>query len=179
VEHSGGRDFTNPAPSDTLADMPDSTLLAFWDHVRSTTLRRLEGVVEKEARWKTSGLHNTILWHAGHALIVTEWLIMDSLGRRANMPPGWFELFNWNSRPAETRPEQWPPLEKIVLELQAQYSRMRGILSALTEEQLEAAVPVHDSASARSMIAHAIQDEACHCGEIHLLRKLYAKENLS
>jgi hypothetical protein len=47
--------------------MPDQSLLLLLDEVRDKTLQVLHAVDPRHARW-------TILWHAGHAYILAEWL---------------------------------------------------------------------------------------------------------
>src|SRR5271157_1534891 len=52
--------------------MPDKCLLLLLDEVRAKTLRILKSVPAEHARWAPPGLHNTILWHAGHAYVLVE-----------------------------------------------------------------------------------------------------------
>lgn len=154
--------------------MPDATLLLLLDEVRGKTLRVLEGVGPEEARWTPPGLHNSILWHAGHSRVVSEWLILGALGQKPQVPPGWFELFSWESRPAHVPPDRWPPLADVVEELQAQHRRLRSLLAGLGEPELAQNSAGNPGRTVRSSIVHGIHDEACHSGEIWLLRKLQA-----
>jgi len=80
--------------------MPDKCLLLLLDEVRAKTLRILKSVPADQARWAPPGLHNnTILWHAGHAYVLVEWVTMKSLRRTPQIPDGWYEMFSWESRP--------------------------------------------------------------------------------
>ncbi len=47
--------------------MFDESLLLLLDEVRGKTLRLLQDVTGKDARWFPPGLHNHVLWHAGHS----------------------------------------------------------------------------------------------------------------
>jgi hypothetical protein len=154
--------------------MPDATLLLLLDEVRAKTLRRLDGVTPEEARWTPAGLHNTILWHAGHIYVVVESLAMRGMGRPPCIPDDWFAIFSWESRPAEVVPERWPALETVVTELQAQHRRLRALIHDLTPEQLEMPVPELSGRPTRYAIVHGLHDEANHAGEIWLLRKIWA-----
>ena len=156
--------------------MPDETLLSMFDEVRSTTLQMLTGVDDEAARWHPPKLSNSILWHAGHAYAVVEWLTMQSLGRTPESPVGWFEAFGWDSRPAEVSPESWPKLETVVQLLCSQHVRLRSLLATLSEVELSQPSVEWPDRSVRQMILHALQDEASHKGEIWLLRKLYLTE---
>lgn len=155
--------------------MPDPTLLLLLDEVRGKTLRALEGVGEERARWAPPGLQNSILWHAGHSYIVVEWLTMGALDRPARAPDGWFETFSWESRPAEVPEDRWPSLAEVIARLHRQQTRLGSLISELTDEQLDAPSARNAERTVLRSIVHGLHDEACHCGEILLLRKLLAK----
>lgn len=160
-----------PSPH-IIASMPDPTLLMLLDEVRGKTLRALEGVSDLEARWAPPGLQNTILWHAGHSYVVTESLTMEAVDRKPQLPTGWFEMFSWESHPRKIPPDRWPPLAQIVAELQRQHGRLRSVIAELTEGQLSTPSLAQPEHPLRYRILHALHDEACHAGEIWLLRKM-------
>lgn len=152
--------------------MADQTLLLLLDEVRGKTLHLLEGIPDRLARWAPSGLHNSILWHAGHSYILLEWFTAQALDEEPAAPEGWFEIFSWQSQPAEVPDHRWPPLAEVARQLQDQHQRIGRRLAELNEEELDAAVPGRLGHTARSLILHALHDEACHSGEIWLLRKM-------
>jgi len=90
--------------------MFDQSLLLLLDEVRGKTLRLLQDVTGKDARWFPPGLHNHILWHAGHSYVLVESLAMEATGQQPDIPEGWFEMFSWKSDPARVAPDRWPPL---------------------------------------------------------------------
>jgi DinB superfamily len=152
--------------------MPDKSLIVILDEVRGKTLRLLDSVDANHARWAPPGLQNTILWHAGHAYLLLEWLTMKALGRMPQVPNGWYELFSWESRPATLPGNSWPTLAEVIARLEEQYKCMTTIITGLSERALDEPAADHPEVSVRFAILHALHDEACHCGEIHLLRKL-------
>ena len=84
----------------------DATLLELLKEVRWKTLKLLEGVDESQARFTPEGLHNTILWHAGHALIVVEHLGFGAIPDfKPTYPADWFDKFSWSSKPATVTEE--------------------------------------------------------------------------
>jgi hypothetical protein len=155
--------------------MPDTALLLLLDEVRGKTLRILEAVPARFARWAPPGLQNTILWHAGHAYVVVEALVMGALGRSAAIPDGWFSLFSWDSQPAAVPPERWPGLPEIVDWLREQHGRLRRVLGTLTQEQLDRPSARNPQRTVRFSILHSLHDEACHSGEMYLLLKIQAR----
>jgi hypothetical protein len=152
--------------------MADSSLILLLDEVRRKTLQLVDGVTDEQARVSPPGLQNSILWHAGHCYILLEWLTSQAVGSEPACPPGWFEMFGWNSRPAEVDPGDWPPIQTVVHELRLQHGRVRKVISQLSEERLTSPALGRPDRTPRFLIVHALHDEACHCGEIWLLRKL-------
>ena len=85
----------------------DDSLMLLAKEVRGKTLRLLEGIADAQARFSAPGLNNTILWHAGHALIVVEHLGNSAAtGKPPVYPADWFEKFSWKSTPATVT--TWP-----------------------------------------------------------------------
>ena len=57
-----------------------------------------------------AGLHNHILWHAGHCFVLVESLVMEAIGELPQIPEGWFDIFSWHSDPAHIASYRWPTL---------------------------------------------------------------------
>ena len=150
----------------------DPTLLLLLDEVRRKTLSELDGLSDEQARWAPEGLQNSILWHAGHCYIVVEWLTMEALGAATTCPNGWFEIFSWTSRPAKVPESRWPALKDVIRELRLQHGRMHKLLENLTEDDFDNQARNRPDVTVRHRILHALHDEACHSGEIWLLRTL-------
>jgi hypothetical protein len=153
--------------------MPDPSLLLLLDEVRGKTLLLLEGISQREARWAPQGLHNSILWHAGHCYVLAEWLALRAAGHEPQAPEGWYEVFSWDSRPALVAAGAWPQLADVVARLRNQHGRLRQAVQALSDEALSRPTPGRGR-PVRYYILHALHDEACHGGEIWLLRKMLA-----
>jgi hypothetical protein len=150
----------------------DETLLLLAQEVRARTLWQLDGVSDEMARFAAPGLVNSILWHAGHALVVVEHLaLVPATGRPAVLPDGWDARFGWDSRPAAVA--EWPTVAEVAGALREQLHRLTDVLPALTPEQL--AQVVDPPRTLRFSIVHGLHDEAAHQGEMYLLRKMYTK----
>jgi hypothetical protein len=152
--------------------MPDPCLLLLLDEVRGKTLRILKSIPAEHARWAPAGLQNTILWHAGHAFVLVECLSMKSVGRQPQIPDGWFEIFSWESRPDLVPDDRWPQLADVIACLDSQRARLLTLIAGLSDEQLEQPSAASSRRNVRSAILHGLHDEACHCGEMHLLAKM-------
>ncbi len=106
--------------------MSDRCLSLLLDEVRAKTIRILKSVSAEHAQWAPAGLQNTILWHAGHAYVLVEWLTMNSLERTPDIPEGWYDIFSWESRPALVPADRWPSLTEVIHHLEAQHKRLRN-----------------------------------------------------
>jgi hypothetical protein len=160
--------------------MPDETLLMLASGVRGKTLRLLDPVLaagdEVAARFAPAGLNNSVLWHAGHALVVVEHLsVMPATGRPAAYPPGWFDTFSWKSNPATVT--NWPTLGEVVAALKEQLPRLTAAIAAASPQQLDQIVDPQKNRTLRYSILHGLHDEAGHQGEIWLLRKTHARRS--
>ena len=153
--------------------MADATLMEILKEVRWQTLKLLENVDDDQARFTPPGLHNTILWHAGHALVVVEELgFKGAPNHQLQYPADWFEKFNWNSKPATVT--SWPSLANLVTHLKQQRDRLAAHLETLTPDQLDKILgEAPRNRTLRGMIVHGLHDEADHQGEIYLLKKIW------
>jgi hypothetical protein len=152
--------------------MLDQSLLLLLDQVRGKTLRLLQGVGDDETRWAPPELHNHILWHAGHSFVLVESLAMEAIGELPQIPDGWFEIFSWESDPAQVASYRWPSVAQVIAELTEQRDRLRQMIEKLSEKELCRRLPGRGNQTARYAILHGLHDEACHSGEIWLLRKM-------
>jgi DinB family protein len=155
-------------------DMTDDSLLLLASEVRSKTLRLLDGVSDEMSDFAAPGLANSILWHAGHALAVVEYLaVAPATGRPPVLPEGWWETFGWDSRPQTTA--NWPAIIDVVGALRNQLPRLTTAIAALSPSQLDRIYDQANGTTLRYDILHSLHDEANHQGEIWLLRKMYLK----
>jgi len=152
----------------------DETLLLLAKEIRGKTLRLLEGVDDRQSHFAAPGLNNSILWHAGHALMLGEHLALGpATSKPPAYPPDWFEKFSWKSTPAAVT--SWPTIEQVRTALRDQLQRLISTIEALSEDQLQKVVDRERNRTLRFSILHGLHDEADHQGELFLLKKMYAK----
>jgi hypothetical protein len=152
--------------------MPDATLIELTKEVRWKTLKLLENVDDEQAMFAPPGTANTILWNAGHSLVVVDHLsfAVTKLGP-PQVPADWGDKFTRKDPAAVT---EWPQLSEIVAKLVDQRTRLLALIDTLTPQQLDKIVgePPRNR-TLRGMIVHGLHDEAGHQGEIHMLKKLW------
>ena len=156
--------------------MADESLILLAKEIRGKTLKLLDGVTdEQHAHFAAPGLHNTILWHAGHGAMLMEHLgIMPLTGsQQPGYPAGWFEMFGWKSDPRTV--SAWPSVVQVRAELTQQLDRLLHPLQSADEATLS--TPDAKGRSMRYLILHGLHDEAIHQGEMYLLRKMLMKNS--
>ena len=154
--------------------MADESLVLLANEVRGKTLRLLEGLSDQQTQFTAPGLHNSILWNAGHSLIVVEHLsVSAATGKPPAYPQDWFDKFSWTSRPATVT--QWPKASEVEARLREQLERLVAAIRPLSEEQLAKIVDPGRNRTLRFSILHGLHDEAGHQGEMYLLKKMLAK----
>ena len=155
--------------------MHDQTLLLLATEVRNKTFRLLDGVTPEQAKFTGGGgLNNSILWHAGHALVVVEHLCVTAATERPpQYPAGWYQTFGAKSLPAAVT--DWPDLGTVAVALQDQLGRLTDVLRILRQERMDQVIDAERNRTLRYSILHGLHDEANHQGEIYLLKKMWAK----
>ena len=154
--------------------MADTTLILMAREIRERTLKLLDGLSDEQARFAAPGLHNTILWHAGHGVMLMEHLgIMPLSGsRQSQYPAGWYETFSWKSDPRTVT--RWPAVDEVRAQLEQQLSRLIDLLESADEAILSK--PDAKGRPVRYLVLHGLHDEAIHQGEMYLLRKMLGKK---
>ena len=159
-------------PSATMHRMADPTLILLAKEIRAKTLKLLDGLTDEQARYVAPALCNSILWHAGHAVMLMEHLGIYPLtgSPQTGYPAGWYEKFSWKSDPRTVT--AWPSIEEMRAELTKQLPRLVNLLESADEATLSK--PDAKGRPMRYLILHGLHDEALHSGEIYLLKKMMA-----
>ena len=158
----------------------DESLILLAKEVRGKTLRLIEGMDDAQARFAAPGLNNSILWNAGHALVVVEHLGIAAaaattpIGKPSPYPSDWPEKFGAKSLPANVT--AWPAIEAVRSALRDQLQRLTALIESRTEADLAKVIDPAKSRTLRYSILHGLHDEAGHQGEIYLLKKMYGKK---
>lgn len=157
--------------------MTDPTLVNLVQWTRGKLLKTLADVDEAQARFAAPQTRNTILWHAGHASVLAEMLFLAALQARApQFRDGWFDTFGWGSKPEQVT--SWPAFADVRALLQQQFEQMTALAGAATPDLLSRPFEGMDfmrGKPLRDVAGYGLFDEAQHLGEIHLLKKLYAR----
>ena len=97
---------------------------------------------------------------------------MKALGRDPRVSTGWSKMFSWDSRPGAIPAARWPRLDLVVGRLTDQYRRLRQAIAEAADDLLTSPAAGSGGRTVRFSVVHGLHDEACHTGEILLLRKM-------
>ena len=118
--------------------MPDETLLTLADEVRGKTLRLLEGVSPELARFTGPGLNNSVLWHAGHALMLGEHLcILPAAGGQPQYPDRVGLRCSAGAACPRRSPATRGRLSDVTQRLASRRARLRTLIEGLSPTQLD------------------------------------------
>lgn len=153
-----------------------ATLQELATQVRNSTLKNLTQSDTAALLFAPAGTSNHMIWHAGHALWVVDLLGVSLLTGESELPDGWADTFGMNCRPV-VETTDWPDRDFLATLLSKQLDRLVSVLSETTEDQLaQPADPSRGPMSVSARIIHGLHDEARHCGEMHLLNKIFCSQ---
>lgn len=157
----------------TLQDQVD-VLQAMAEAVRGKTLKMLASATDKELFWAPPGLSNHLLWHAGHSVWLQDWLCIEAVTGKSELPDGWHETFSKRCRPVRET-VSWPARLDVQSQLTRQLDRLLEVIGSLSASDLQGpprTSSLPDTEPLRYWISHGLHDEANHQGEMHLLLKM-------
>ena len=145
--------------------------------VRGSTLEILMAAKTAWLTWAPPGTTNHMLWHAGHALWLSDVMCVEPLSGKSELPHGWSATFGMDSQPATTI--DWSARDEVQALLARQLARMSHLLGKVTDEQLASRAPkLGGRSNLAGWIIHGLHDEAKHSGEMYLLWKLCRASNV-
>lgn len=140
---------------------------------RSNLLKEIDGLSPEFMDIQPLGFRNTIHWHIGHVLTVTEKFLLDS-PTNSTLPDSYGKLFGYGSKPSDWS-EGVPTTETLKQQLQEQLDR----LLAIPEESYNAKVPTPFMGMERveEFINLSVLHETNHTGQIHAMKLFIQASN--
>lgn len=136
---------------------------------RNYFLKSIGAIAPEILDIQPEGYNNTIHWHIGHVLTVTEQFVFGFPQKSAHLPERYIELFGNGTKPADWKGEV-PTVEELHTKLEEQLARIKEVPEELLEAKL--AKPLLGLETHRELVNMAIIHEANHLGQLHAIELL-------
>ncbi|RSD24978.1 DinB family protein [Mesobacillus subterraneus] len=140
-----------------------------FELTRNYFLRNIDGLTAEEADVQPEGFNNTIHWHIGHILTVTEQFMMGYPKKSSHLPSNYLDLFGKDTRPAD-----WvgdiPSIEVLAVQLKEQLGRIKEVPPHMLDEKLKQ--PFLGLETFGELANMALFHESYHLGQIHAMKRL-------
>ncbi|MCP3739978.1 DinB family protein [Rossellomorea sp. BNER] len=132
-------------------------------------LKIVEAVPKEQANVQPDGFNNTIHWHIGHVLTVTEQFMFGFPHKTAHLPANYIELFGNGTKPADWKGDV-PSEDELIIQLQDQLVRLKQIPADMLEEKLES--PILGCETFGELACLTAMHEAAHLGQIQAMKRI-------
>lgn len=133
---------------------------------RNGLLKDIEKLDSNILDIQPEGFNNTIHWHIGHILTVTEQFLFGFPKQSQHLPENYMELFTNGTKPADWN-GHIPSVDELTDQLTEQLERMKQIPAEEFEKKLKK--PFLGQETHGELAAFAIFHEANHIGQIHAM----------
>lgn len=154
VEHTNGGDYMG------------ELIKKEFELLRTRLYTRVEEIAENVFDIQPEGFNNTIHWHIGHILTVTEGFLFAENGQ---LPAEYQELFAPRTKPSDWKGEV-PSIATLVQQLKEQHERINEISNETFNEKL-AEVKLGCS-TVGELAGFTFYHETYHFGQIHAMKRL-------
>ncbi|GAB4074668.1 DinB family protein [Barrientosiimonas marina] len=118
------------------------------------------------------GFNNTIHWHIGHVLTISESLLFSFPDNTDHLPKHYHDLFSNGTKPADW-PEDVPSVDELKEQLADQLERIKQIPEEKLSEKLPQAVL--GAQTYGELITVAAFHEGNHAGRVNAMKKVLKK----
>jgi uncharacterized damage-inducible protein DinB len=137
-----------------------------FELLRTRLYPRVEEIADNVFDIQPEGFNNTIHWHVGHILTVTEGFLFAENGQ---LPAEYKELFAPKTKPSDWKGEV-PSIATLVQELKKQHERINDIPNERFNELLPE--PKLGCTTVGELAGFTFYHETYHFGQIHAMKRL-------
>lgn len=134
---------------------------------RGYFIKNVESVSKEIVNVQPDCFNNTIQWHIGHVLTVTEQFMFGFPHKTTHLPVNYIELFGNGTMPADWKGDV-PTVGELVIQLKDQLVRLQQIPAEQLNEKLEK--PFMGLETFGELAGMALLHEANHLGRIQTMK---------
>lgn len=156
---------------DILKGEKSMTNLVFkqFGMTRGYFIKNVESVSKEIVNVQPDFFNNTIQWHIGHVLTVTEQFMFGFPHKTTDLPINYIELFGNGTKPADWKGDV-PTVDELVIQLKDQLVRLQQIPAERLNETLEK--PFMGLETFGELAGMALLHEANHLGRIQTMKRV-------
>ncbi|ASV66671.1 MULTISPECIES: DinB family protein [Cytobacillus] len=139
---------------------------------RNNLLREVKNIPQDLLDVQPEGFNNTIHWHIGHVLTVTEQFIMNYPNNTDHLSENYLQLFGYGTKPSDWTGEV-PSVNFLIDQLQDQIVRINKIPNDVFNQELPEAILGQKTVGQLAMLS--AYHEANHLGQIHAMKRIVEK----
>lgn len=143
-----------------------------FELTRGFFLKHLQDVTPGQASIQPEGFNNTIHWHIGHVLTVTEQFMLGFPQKSNHLPANYIELFGNGTKPSDWTGDV-PSVEVLAGQLREQLGRIKEVPAELLDRKLPK--PFLGLETFGELANMSLFHESYHLGQIHAMKKLVQK----
>ncbi|TXK76770.1 DinB family protein [Paenibacillus sp. N3.4] len=145
-----------------------------FEMTRGSFIETVESISKITADVQPEGFNNTIHWHIGHVLTITEGVISYPHPITTHLPANYIELFGTGTRPSEWKGDV-PSVDKLILMLKEQLVRLQRIPSGRLNQRLEE--PFMGLETIAEFASIVLLHEGIHIGLIDAMKRVIKASN--
>ncbi|WP_423800829.1 DinB family protein [Neobacillus sp. SAB-20_R2A] len=140
-----------------------------FEMTREYFIKIIGSVSKGQTDVQPDGFNNTIHWHTGHVLTVTEQTMFGFPHATTHLPPNYMELFGNGTKPAD-----WtgniPTMDELMVQLEDQLDRIQQIPAEQLNISLE--TPFMGCKTFGELAGLTLMHEATHMGQIQAMNRV-------
>lgn len=140
-----------------------------FELTRSRFLKSVGALDEAIVEVQPEGFNNSIHWHVGHVLTVTEQLMFGFPKKSSNIPEKYMGLFASGTKPADWQSDV-PTVQELLEQLKEQVKRIKEIPAESFKDKLK--TPFLGLETFGEVANFALFHESYHLGQIQAMKRV-------
>lgn len=140
-----------------------------FEMTREYFIKNVESISKELNDVQPDGFNNTIHWHTGHVLTITEQTMFGFPNVTTHLPTNYIKLFGNGTKPAD-----WtgniPAMDQLVVQLKDQLTRLKQIPPGRLDQDLD--TPFLGCKTFGELAGLTLMHEATHMGQIQAMKRM-------
>ncbi|MBT2618445.1 MULTISPECIES: DinB family protein [unclassified Bacillus (in: firmicutes)] len=142
-----------------------------FEMTREYFIKNVESISMELKDVQPDGFNNTIHWHTGHVLTITEQTMFGFPNVTTHLPTNYIKLFGNGTKPADwTGNIHIPAMDQLVVQLKDQLTRLKQIPPEQLDQDLD--TPFLGCNTVGELAGLTLMHEATHMGQIQAVKRM-------